>query len=259
MKTLFVAWKQKDPGGWHPVGRLDADVKNSVYSFRYVQGARDAEKAGFAAFDSFPELEKEYVSGELFPFFLNRIQNPNRTSFPEYLQRMDFAAEAGEAYDPIELLAVSEGRRETDNLEVFPKIERIEGNPFAIKFFLHGVRYLSSSSQTEILKLTHGEELTIALELNNPATFWAIQLQSRSRVVVGYAPRYLLDDLVHVTLNCLVSAKVTRVNPLPAPPQQRVMIQLEGCWPADYAPMSGEQFRPLVESSAPFHHAELAA
>jgi hypothetical protein len=258
MKTLFVAWKQKDPGGWHPVGRLDADVKKGVYSFRYIKGALEAQSQGFSPFDSFPELHKEFISSELFPFFLNRVQNSSRPSFRDYLERMDLAPETGNAYDPIDLLAVSEGRRQTDNLEIFPKIERIEGEPFRIKFFLHGLRFLTEASLVQTLVLTPGENLCILLEPNNPATPWAIQFQTESRIVIGYAPRYLLPDLLKLVTECIVSAIVARVNPPPTPPNQRVLVQFEGCWPEGYEPMSDEQFQPLVESRAIFDVPELS-
>lgn len=257
MKTLFVAWKKKDPGGWFPVGRLDADAQRGFYRFRYTRGAAgEARKAGFAPFDSFPILEREYVSGELFPFFLNRVQNPNRPSFPEYLARLDISPASQPAYDPIALLAVSEGRRATDSLEVFPKIERIAGRPLALKFFAHGLRYLPPQSLEETLKLQPGQELTVAIEANNPATVYAIQLQTRSRIVIGYAPRYLANDLIQVSLHCHVEATVARVNPPPTPPGNRLLVQFESCWPDNYEPMSGEEFQPMVgqneeEQSAP--------
>jgi hypothetical protein len=261
MKTLFVAWKKKDPGGWFPVGRLDADVRENVYSFRYVRGAElAAAQAGFAPFDSFPNLRQEYVSGSLFPFFLNRMQNPNRPSFQEYLKRLDLSPNSDDVPDPIDVLAVSEGQRATDNLEVFPKIQRIEGKPFEVKFFLHGLRYLAPSSQEEIGKLQVGQDLAIALEANNPATGWAIQFQTRARIVIGYAPRYLVNDLAEVIGNCgaLVSATLVRVNPPPAPPGQRLMVTFEGCWPEGYEPMNTEEFQPLVPSHT-FLNDELAA
>ena len=140
MKTLFVSWKDtRSAGGWFPVGRLDADIAAERYEFRYVQGAlQAAEERGFVPFDSFPEFRKEYVSGELFPFFANRVQNRNRPSFREYLHRLDLDKGQEIPFDPIEALAVSEGRRATDSLEIFPKVERTEGAPFTIKFFLHG-------------------------------------------------------------------------------------------------------------------------
>ena len=98
MKTLFVAWKDAQNSlGWFPVGRLDADVAGNLYRFRYVHGAIDAAaQCGFVPFDSFPDFDQEYVSGELFPFFANRLQNVNRPGFREHLRRLDLEPDAGE-------------------------------------------------------------------------------------------------------------------------------------------------------------------
>jgi hypothetical protein len=265
MKSLFVAWEDtRSGGGWFPVGRLDADIAAERYEFRYVQGALQAEEeCGFVPFDSFPDFRKEYVSGELFPFFANRLQNPNRPSFPEYLRRLDLDKGQETAFDPIEVLAVSEGRRATDSLEVFPKVERTEGGTFEIKFFLHELGYLPRVALDRILKLQPGEDLSIAIqverrkrsrccggpiEATNQATEYAIQLQTRDRLIIGYAPRYLLNDLFEVISRCSLvsSAQVSRVNPPPAPLGQRVLVVFKGCWPDGYQPMSGEEFRALA-------------
>lgn len=264
MKTLFVAWKDtRSAGGWFPVGRLDADVAAERYEFRYVQGALDAAKErGFVPFDSFPDFRKEYVSGELFPFFANRVQNRNRPSFREYLHRLDLDKGQETPFDPIEALAVSEGRRATDSLEIFPNVERTDGGPFAIKFFLHGWRYLNPASGARILKLQPGEDLSVAVEVTNQATDYAIQLQTRDRMLVGYAPRYLIGDLLEVILRCEfpVSAQVSRVNRPPAPPSQRVLVLFKGCWPENYQPMSSPEFKTLssAEAQAPLEEIEIA-
>ena len=249
MKTLFVSWKDtRSAGGWFPVGRLDADVAGERYEFRYVQGALEASKErGFMPFDSFPDFQNEYVSGELFPFFANRVQNQNRPSFHEYLHRLDLDKGRETPFDPIEALAVSEGRRATDSLEIFPKVERTDNGMFAIKFFLHGWRYLNPASTARILNLQSGEDLSVAVEVNNSATRYAVQLQTRDRMLIGYAPRYLITDLAEVIAQCPmpVSAQVSRVNQPPAPPNQRVLVLFKGCWPQDYQPMSGPQFKVL--------------
>lgn len=254
MKTLFVAWQQQSKRGWYPVGRLDADVGADYYRFRYLQGAIEAaEQCGFVPFDSFPDIEGDSVSSELFPFFANRLQNSNQPGFGEYLRRLDLATEIGEAFDPIEVLAVSEGRRATDNLEIFPRVTRTEGRPFTIKFFLHGWRYLPADRTQRVLELQPGHELRIAIEANNPATHFAVQLQTDDLVPIGYAPRYLVNDLADVILRCSipVSATVSRVNLPPAPPSQRLLVSFEGCWPDDYEPMSGNQFQVLVGDDSP--------
>jgi hypothetical protein len=249
MKTLFVAWKDtRSQGGWYPVGRLDADVAAERYEFRYLQGALEAAKErDLVPFDSFPDFNKEYVSGELFPFFANRVQNQNRPSFREYLRRLDLDKGQETPFDPIEALAVSEGRRATDSLEIFPSVERTEDGPFAIKFFLHGWRYIHPAATARVQSLRPGEELSVALEVTNPATSYAVQLQTRDRMLIGYAPRYLIHDLVQVIAGCSTppSARVSRLNRSPAPPSQRVLVLLEGCWPEGYQPMAGPDFKVL--------------
>lgn len=245
MKTLYVAWK-KDPGGWFPVGRLDADVQGEFYRFRYTHGALDPE-AGFAPLDGFPDLDKDYVSSQLFPFFQNRVQNSSQPSFPDFLTRHGFPAKGKGAYDPIELLAVSEGRRETDHLEVFPRIKRVEGTPLVTTVFAHGLHLLPPAGVEETLKVRVGQSLQV-VGVNHPLPGHSIQLQTPARVVLGYVPRYLVPELVQVSLQGRVKAEVVRVNLPPAPPSQRLLVRLEGDWPEGYKPMSGAEFEPLVQA-----------
>ena len=41
MKTLFLAWQSPETRAWFPVGRLDADAKESKYIFKYIQGVEN--------------------------------------------------------------------------------------------------------------------------------------------------------------------------------------------------------------------------
>ena len=257
MKTLFIAWKDSaNTRAWYPVGRLDADVEKQPYRFRYLQGALEANReCGFVPFDSFPQFEKNYVSAELFPLFANRLQNPSRPSFQEYLRRLDFEFDAPDAIDPIEMLATSEGRRVTDNLEVFPKVERSVDGSFSIKFFLHGWRHIHPYAAERIGTLQANERLGVSIETTNPVTTWALQIQTADYVIIGWAPRYLFEDLIHVIIEgaCPVEATVARFNPAPAPPGQRLMVRFRGCWPEGYEPMSSEKFRALVADETGLH------
>lgn len=65
--------------------------------------------------------------------------------------------------------------------------------------------------------------------------------------MIGWAPRYLLADLVASIAKAPGDYKafVVRVNPVPAPSKQRVLIELSGKWP-DHEPMTGQEFEPLV-------------
>ena len=78
-KTLFLAWqdKREESRLWFPIGRLDANVKRSLFRFRYTGGAKRAEKeAGFPLLIEFPQLQQDYQSSELFPLFRNRVIAP---------------------------------------------------------------------------------------------------------------------------------------------------------------------------------------
>ena len=154
--------------------------------------------------------------------------------------------------DPLEILALTGGERQTDNLEVFPKIERRKGGGFQCRFFLHGWRHVNEPAQQKLLGLNGGEQLRVAVELNNPATVLALQLETPDDYhMIGWAPRYLVKDLFQAICEAPndICATVVKVNPSPAPAKQRVLIEIKGRWLADYEPMSSQEFQPLSETS----------
>ena len=57
-KTVFLAWQDKWVSReWFPIGRLDADVESEIYRFRYIGGAKRAEKeAKISIACSFPSF-----------------------------------------------------------------------------------------------------------------------------------------------------------------------------------------------------------
>ena len=236
-RTLFLAWQDKKPSkAWFPVGRLDADVERSLYRFRYIGGAKRAqEEVGFLPLIDFPDLDKDYQSAELFPLFQNRVMNRARPDFTDYLHSLDLTEEA----DPIEILSTNGGHRVTDSYEVFPKIEKDDSGSFSCRFFLRGWQYIKD----RIGLLEHGEELYVTLELTNPATGLAVQIQTTDYCMIGWAPRYLVEDLVAAMAEGpgRYGAQVVRINR----PKQRVLIEMRGCW-SKHEPMSSEDFKPLV-------------
>src|SRR5687767_3757514 len=89
--SLFLAWQAPAPArAWFPVGRLDADLKKHLYEFRYIQGALRAQKqVGFRPLAAFPDLRTRYRASELFPLFKNRVLDPSRKDFADYLRSLD--------------------------------------------------------------------------------------------------------------------------------------------------------------------------
>ena len=245
-QPLFLAWQDKDAARrqWFPIGRLDADVEHSNYRFRYTGGAERAHKeVGLPPMIDFPELRKDYRSSTLFALFKNRVIALGRPDRMEYLRGLDLSEDA----TSVEILSVSGGYRVTDSFEVFPKIEKRSDGSFQCRFFLQGCRYVNRIAQERTNDLKPGENLYVTLELNNPATGLAVQLQTLDYHIIGWVPRYLVGDLAQAMLeshgHC--SAHVVQVNPLPSLSKQRILIELKGHW-GKHEPMNGPDFDPLV-------------
>ena len=244
-RTLFLAWQDGRSRQWFPVGRLDADTHQASFRFRYTGGAERAQQeVGFALAPDFPELQKDYRSPVLFPLFRNRVMPSERPDFADYLEILDLPARA----DPIEILAMDGGYHVIDAFEVFPKLEKSADGSFRCRFFLHGWRYVNRTAQTRLDRVVVDDRLHVTLELSNPVARVAVQLQTLDYHVIGWAPRYLVKDLMMAMAEspgtCV--AHVVRVNPLPAPSQQRLLIELAGNW-GRHEPMTDRDFQPLVE------------
>ena len=245
-KTLFIAWQDKGVSRqWFPIGRLDADVEDNKYRFRYTGGAKRAEKeVRFPLLVAFPRIDKDYRATRLFSTFSNRAMRPSRPDFKDYVNSLALAADT----DPIDMLAVSGGHRVTDSYEVFPRLGKKADGSFSCRFFLHGGKHVSQSAQMRLDRLTADEELYLALELTNPLDEKAVQIQSTDYHMIGWAPRYLAYDLSVALAGPLGScrARVVQVNPMPIPSEQRVLIELTGNL-GNHEPMSGSDFQPLVD------------
>lgn len=246
MSTLFVAWQAPGPSrAWFPIGRLDASVEHHDYVFQYTRGALQAqERAGFSPLLAFPEFERRYEASELFPLFKNRILEPNRKDFAEYLGWLDLDPAHA---DPIEILSLTGGERQTDSLEVFPQIRKMADGTVTFRFFLHGLRHVLPAAQARANALEEGDTLQVAVEVNNPATGYAVQLQTRDGHLIGWAPRYLVSDLRAALLeHATITATVRRINRMGAPFARRVLVELQGGVPANFEPMTSEEYRVLV-------------
>ena len=244
-RTLFLAWKDRaNSREWFPIGRLDAHLQLPAYRFRYIRGAKRAQaEAGFPLLMEFPQLEREYWAPALFPMFRNRVINPRRPDREEYLRRLDLASQA----DPFEILSTSGGYRATDAYEVFPKLLKGPDGSFKCRFFLHGWRHVNELAKQRLAALTIGEDLHLALELTNPETRMAVQIQTKDYHMIGWAPRYLVRDLAMAMVERPrdYAANVVQINPQPAPSKQRVLIEMRGKWDG-YEPMEGDDYQPVV-------------
>ncbi len=242
MKSLFVARRPASPHeGWRPIGRLERN--DQLYRFWYTAGAR---KPGFRPFTGMNSLDEIYESEDLFPVFANRLLSESRPEYEAYLCWSGF--EPGATPDPIVVLGVTEGIRQTDAVEVFPCPEPDAEGCYFNKFFLHGIRWMAPEVVERINGLAEGELLKFMPDSQNDYDPWAVAVRTaESRMLLGYVPRYLAQDVHQLAWDCdsdIIELHVARVN-RDAPLQNRVLIRMRACWPAGFEPCSGEDFAPI--------------
>ena len=245
--TLFVAWRSggDDDGCWGPVGRLEQI--DDGYRFVYTRGAQSLK--GFVPFPEMPELEAVYESDELFPLFANRLLAQSRPEYQAYLTWGGF--DPDHPPDPIAILGITEGRRATDSIEVFPRPQPDAEGCYISKFFLRGVRWLDPRGLKRIEKLEPGEQLLLKPEPQNPRDPQAMMVLAATAgdgEKIGYVPRYLAQDIGDLYNQCGQEAAtvwVERVNHT-APLQQRVLCRMNACWPQGFQPCGRDEFVPIV-------------
>lgn len=247
MKSLFLAWQNPVSRTWHPIGRLTFDGR--LYRFGYIQGAVIAKEEGnFKPLWAFPDLKHIYESAELFPLFANRLLRRSRPEYSDFVQWLNIPENED---DPIALLSRSGGKRATDSLEVFPCPESDAQGKYHLHFFSHGLRHLWPETQRRINALRLDEKLYIAHDCQNEHDPKALMLRTEDKCVVGYCPRYLVDDIFELLCRApqKLNVLVERVNLPPTPLQLRLLCNLTAEWSADFQPFSGSAYQPLVKEA----------
>jgi hypothetical protein len=241
MKALFVAWRSDEQAGWGPIGRLEYDGRQ--YRFCYVKGARTLP--GFRPFPGMENVEEIYESQDLFPLFANRLLSKARREYDDFLQWGGF--DPDNPPDPIAILGVTEGIRQTDAIEVFPcPAPDVEGC-YLSKFFLHGIRWMTPDAIERINDLQPDELLTVEPDTHNPADQNAVGVFTHDGAKIGYVPRYFAHDVHRLLTGCgdeFLEIVVERVNS-DAPMQHRVLCRIRACWPDGFEPCSGDAFMPI--------------
>jgi HIRAN domain len=243
MNALFVACSPAKPehAGWRPVGRLMHE--GQLYRFCYTSGAR---KPGFRLFRGMENLEQVYESEDLFPLFANRLLSESRPEYEAYLRWTGL--DVSSPPDPIVMLGITEGIRQTDAVEVFPCPVRDAVGCYINRFFLHGIQWLPTAAVQRIGRLTEGERLRLTLDLQNEYDPRAVAVRTEPEpTLIGYVPRYLARDVWQLVEICDVQSielDVVRVN-RDAPVQNRLLCLMRSCWPTGFEPCSGEDFVPI--------------
>jgi hypothetical protein len=245
---LFVACRSGDEsnGAWGPVGMLVHDA--GIYRFCYTYGAY--KLPDFQPFPGMDDLNLVYDSEQLFPLFSNRLLPSTR---PEYEAFLRWGGLEGTQPDPIAILSITGGIRQTDSIEVFPCPIRGEFGGYFNKFFLHGIRWMLPAAIERINRLIPEEQLLLMPDPCNLYDSNAVAVRTNiERTLIGYVPRYLARDILQLLHLCdpeSMEIVVDRLNK-DAPLQQRVLCRMQSCWPSTFKPCQNEEFRPIPAEMA---------
>jgi hypothetical protein len=246
MNTLFLGWQNIETRRWHPIGQLTK--QGNLFRFVYIQGVQAAREDGFASVPEFPDWKGVYESERLFPTFANRVLPASRPDFAEYIAWLRLQ---GHEKDPLAFLARTEGKRQTDNLDVFSSAEQTDEGGWRVLFFVHALRHMSPEAEVRAQALQPGEPLLVQWDLQNPAHREALMLRTHFKpsgdtMNIGYCPRYLAHEVLTALTHDPKSVAVCVVNisERSAPPQYRILAELRFSALAQQ-PFSSEDFQPL--------------
>lgn len=242
VRRLILNWQVESTREILPVAELiiQRTGEEERFEFGYLEGAREACGRGFQPLMAFPDLDRRYASGELFPFFRNRVLPSTRPDYLDYLAALNLDADTA---DHVELLGRGHGRRQTDRIETVLAAERdVETGRYVTRFLARGVRHVESAEEA-IRGLQADDRLETTLEADNPHNPRARMLRTHG-VAIGYVPDYLLADLdVLDVSDAEPQFVVERVNPPPQPAHHRLLVRLEARWPTDFEPFAAPVFQ----------------
>lgn len=180
LDKLHVIWRAYESGRRHVIGVLERTQSGFAFSYD-AQSARAAADGGFDRILGFPELDRTYHSGYLFPMFAQRIPSPARTDRPAIMARWGVV----DPDDVMEVLAKSGGILATDRIETAEYRGTDDDLTRPLEFRIAGQQKRPGATAG----LTEGMQLELTREVDNSADSYATTVARLGGDVVGYVPR----------------------------------------------------------------------
>jgi hypothetical protein len=199
-EIIYLIWKAEQSRKQYIVGQL---IKNGQFEFQYVKDVKDAINDGFTPLLCFPDINKTYTDTKLFSVFASRLPDKKRKDIQNILKKYGL-----EEFDEYMLLKRSGARLPIDSFEFIDPILDVDENGKRI-FYIAGVRhYLDCDGDNcmESITITRGDEIVLKSESDNPYDQYAVQMQDKSRHILGYVPGYYSEG---VSRMLMVDKRVT--------------------------------------------------
>lgn len=226
VRRFLVTWRDPDARRIAPVGVLTFD---GTYRFHYLRAARDLRS--FKAFPNFPELDQEYVSPYLFPFFSARVMDRRRSDFGDYCAALALSQDA----DDLDLLARSGGWRQGDRVAVTEEPAVAVDGSTSYVFLVRGIGHcIGDDDQREALlaSLSTGDRLDVVHDKDNKVNRRALLLTTSEGGSIGWVPDALVDYVGAVVGSADGHVTVRHRSGPEQPSYLQLVVEVRGHLPA---------------------------
>lgn len=253
-RELLVLWQHPETREIVPIGRFSHD--GETYCFVYTRAA--ATVPNFRPLPGLDDLRRRYVTHRLPAVFRQRIMDPERPDYPEYLNSIGLDPAHA---TPWEQIVHSGGTRAGDTLQFMQVPTVVDGRARA-RFLANGVRHIPDSTRTisghevritgdqheaALRRLRAGDKVRIEREDGNPRDPRA-SLVTAAGVPLGYVP-WALSSGVHSLMQAgPLFATVVRVGDPGTPPHVRLVVDLDVPAPEGFEFDPDGRWEPLVAS-----------
>lgn len=202
---MWLIWKHPETRRRYKIGVLM--YNEGKYIFNYINPELDdAIKIGFDYFPGFDDINRQYVSTELFGNISTRLPNVKR---PDYLEILNsYGLEKNST--KLEILKATKGRLLTDNYEFVPVFDTKK-----VEFDVAGTGHCVGAKRCKGL-ININDKLQLLLEPENIYDKNAIKVifnKNGKSYHLGYVPRYYSKELSELLKNNIeYSAMIKSLN-----------------------------------------------
>lgn len=237
VRDLIVLWQHPETREIVPIGRFAHD--GETYSFAYTRAAATID--GFRPLPGLDDLRQRFVSNRIPSVFGQRVMEPDRPDYEEYLQTIGLDPAHA---TPWEQIVNSGGTRAGDTLQ-FMQVPTVGNGRARARFLVNGVRHVPDTSrtvggrrvtvsaeqhETALRGLAPGDTVWVEAEEGNPTDACAALITTEG-VPVGWVPRALSASMRELIASGPPSATVVRVGEPGTPPHLRLVLDVDTAAP----------------------------
>ncbi|WP_147918741.1 HIRAN domain-containing protein [Ruania zhangjianzhongii] len=216
-----------------PIGRFSRS--GSTYSFRYTRGAADVPD--FRPLPGLDDLDRRYDSDRIPAVFAQRVMDPERPDYVDYLHTIGLTPELA---TPWEQITHSGGRRAGDTLQFMEVPSVVDGRARA-RFLTSGIRHVPDAAhrvagdsvcvtadehELALTQLVPGDTLQVNAESDNPEDPSACMVMAGD-VPLGWVPRALSADVRTLMRPQPLTVSVVRIGEPGTPSHVRLVLDLD--------------------------------